>query len=433
MGSLRPCAARGAWVREAALNAVQEQSAPHARVPSLSQLRAFAAAVEFRSVSQAAAYLARSQPAVTQAIAALEERFGAPLFLRQRAGLVPTDAGVIVSARVRRYFAEVRGAVLACGADRGWTGSHVDLIVNRLTRPLTNALLLIDECGSVPRAAKLLDQREVTLRKTVASLETELGVTLFDRDLHGVNTNQVGKALAARLRLAIREIEAALDEVNQGLGVGNGKILAGAMMLAGNHLLTSVLERFTRLHPHASVSVMNASYDVLLDRLKRGVIDFVVGLQYRPSAADNVLEQVIASDPFVLAVRRGHPLTAQAVGKAELAQYPWVLSAPGAVRRDAFEQLFAESVKPIGRVETHSIVTILSLLANSDAIAILTRSELLLDQQLGGRLEALDFGPLGTDSSIALTTRRGWLPTRLQTAFTQCVLDVAREGLALEH
>jgi LysR family transcriptional regulator of gallate degradation len=405
-----------------------ETGLPYAELPSPSQLRAFASAAESRSISRGAADLARSQPAVTQAIANLEASFGVPLFLRQRSGLVLTDAGLIVHNRVCRYFAEVRGAVLECGSERGWSGTRVDVIVNRLTRPLTTALLLIDELGSIPRAAKLLQQREATLRKTMASLEAELGVKLFNRDSYGVTSNPRGKILAMRLRLATRELESAREEVNAGFGIENGQILAGAMMLAGNQLMTTVLQRFTRLHPQASVSVTNASYDILLDRLKRGAIDFVVGLQNGPSPEDNVVEQVIAADPFVLAVRRGHPLTTRpALSRDDLAQYDWVLSSPGAVRRSAFEQLFAMMPKPIGRVETHSIVTILSLLANSDAIAILTRSELLLDQQLGHRLEALEFGPLQMDSSIAMTTRRGWLPTRLQTAFAQCIMETSRD------
>lgn len=398
---------------------------PYGNVPSLSQLRAFVSVAESRSISRGAAQLARSQPAVTQAIANLETAFGVPLFLRQRSGLVLTDAGMTLHNRTHRYFTEVRGAVLACiAAEQDCTASRVDIIVNRLTKPLTTALMLIDEYGSIPRAAQLLHQREATLRKAVASLEAELGTKLFNRDFHGVTTNHHGKLLAARLRLATRELESAREEVNARLGVENGRILAGAMMLAGNQLMTSVLERFTRSHPQASVSVMNASYDVLLDHLKRGSIDFVVGLQNRPAPEENVVETLIAADPFVLAVRKGHPLTARAtVRKADLQQYDWVLSAPGAVRRDAFEMLFADTTKPIGRVETHSIVTILSLLANSDSIAILTESELQLDQQFGGRLEALNFGPLEHDSSIALTTRRGWLPTNLQDAFARCVLD----------
>ncbi|WP_206239621.1 LysR substrate-binding domain-containing protein [Novosphingobium terrae] len=398
-------------------------------LPSQSQLRAFAAVAQSRSISRGAADLARSQPAVTQAIAMLEAALGAPLFIRQRAGLVLTDAGLILDNRVRRYFSEMRGAVLECGADRGWTSAQANGIVHRLTRSLTTALLLIDEFGSLADAARLLDQRETTLRKAASSLEAELDMRLFKREAHGITTNMQGKVLATRLRLAMRELESAREEINAGFGIENGRILIGAMMLAGNHLLNSVLQRFTAQHPQARVSVMNATSDVLLDGLKRGSIDFAVGLQHHPSPADNVLEQVIAEDPFVLAARRDHPLAARAaIRTTDLAQYDWVLARPGAVRRAAFETLFAGQTRPTARVETHSIITILSLLGGSDALAIMTRSELFLEQQLGGRLVALEFGPLETPSRIAVTTRRGWLPTRLQAAFARCLHDHAREA-----
>jgi LysR family transcriptional regulator, regulator for genes of the gallate degradation pathway len=397
-------------------------------LPSLSQLRAFASVAESRSISRGAADLARSQPTVTQAIANLEASMGAPLFLRQRSGLVLTDAGLILQNRVSRYFAEVRGAVMECGGDRGWTGPQVNAIVNRLSRSLTTALLLIDQFGSLAYAAKALDQREATVRKAVGVLEAELGMKLFDRDAHGISTNTQGKILATRLRLAMRELEAAREEVNAGFGIESGRILVGAMMLAGNHLLNSVLQRFTALHPQARVSVMNATSDVLLDGLKRGSIDFAVGLQNRPSMADNVLEQVIADDPFVLAVRRDHPLaTRNRITTTDLAQYDWVLARPGAVRRAAFEALFGNEEKPTARVETHSIITILSLLGSSNAIAIMTQSELILEKQLGGRLVPLNFGPLETGSRIAVTTRRGWLPTQLQAAFARCLHEHSRD------
>jgi len=403
--------------------------APYNYLPSLPQIRAFNAVAESRSMSLGAIDLGRSQPAVTQAIANLEASFGVPLFLRQRSGLILTDAGLILHNRVRRFFAEVRGAVVKCGSDRGWKGPQIDVIANRLTKSLIVALLLIDEFGSLGHAARLLNQRVAALRKAVRSLEEDLETTLFKRGPHGISVNAQGKLLATRLRLAVRELEAAREEMNAGFGIETGHILVGAMMLAGNHLLTSVLQRFTSRYPQARVSVLNATYDVLLDRLKRGSIDFTVGLQNHPTPADNVLEQVIASDPFVLAVRRGHPLTKRTViNTTHLVQYDWVLARPGAVRRAAFDRLFRNGPRPTARVETHSIVTIVTLLAESDAIAIMTQSELILEKKLGGNLVALDFGPLESDSRIAVMTRRGWMPTHLQDAFARCLHSHAQDA-----
>lgn len=404
---------------------------PYGYLPSLPQIRTFRSVAESRSISLAAVELARSQPAVTQSIANLEAAYGMPLFLRQRSGFILTDAGLILHNRVQRFFTEVRGAVSECGGDRGWTAPQIDAIANRLTKSMIVALMLIDEFGSLGHAAKLLNQREAALRKAVRSLEADLETTLFSRGTHGINSNLQGKRLATRLRLAVRELESAREEMNAGLGVETGCILVGAMILAGNHLLTSVVQRFTSQYPHARVSVLNATYDVLLDGLKRGSIDFAVGLQNHPTPADNVLEEVIASDPFVLAVRRGHPLTRQkTISTADLAQYDWVVARPGAVRRAAFDMLFNSRSRPTMRVETHSIVTIVMLLADSDAIAIMTQSELDLEKKLGDRLVALDVGPLKPESHLAVTTRRGWLPTQLQLAFARCLHSHAQQAQA---
>jgi DNA-binding transcriptional LysR family regulator len=70
-------------------------------------------------------------------------------------------------------------------------------------------------------------------------------------------------------------------------------------------------------------------------------------------------------------------------------------------------------------VETYSLPTITSILANSDRMAILTRSELEAARQQGQRLEALDFGPIEPSTAIGVTIRKDWHPTHLQRIFLE--------------
>jgi len=58
-----------------------------------SQLQAFVAVAEHGSFSEAALELQLSQPAISHAIATLEEELGVPLFSRGRHGAVLTPAG----------------------------------------------------------------------------------------------------------------------------------------------------------------------------------------------------------------------------------------------------------------------------------------------------------------------------------------------------
>jgi DNA-binding transcriptional LysR family regulator len=73
-------------------------------VPSFRQLRAFEAVARLEGVSAAAREINLSQPAVTQAMRALERRLDARLFERRRSGCYVTDVGAVLLPRVRRFF-----------------------------------------------------------------------------------------------------------------------------------------------------------------------------------------------------------------------------------------------------------------------------------------------------------------------------------------
>ena len=67
-----------------------------------SELEKFLAVAEAGKIVTAADRLAVSQPALTRAIAALESRFGAPLFERRPTGVRPTALGVVAAEQARR-------------------------------------------------------------------------------------------------------------------------------------------------------------------------------------------------------------------------------------------------------------------------------------------------------------------------------------------
>jgi DNA-binding transcriptional LysR family regulator len=62
-----------------------------------------------RSVSRAAERLGLAQPTVTRSLREIEDIFMAPLFTRNRRGLEPTSAGLLVLARARLALADAEG------------------------------------------------------------------------------------------------------------------------------------------------------------------------------------------------------------------------------------------------------------------------------------------------------------------------------------
>jgi DNA-binding transcriptional LysR family regulator len=89
----------------------------------MSELRVFVAVLEHRSFRKAAAVLHLTQPAVTKAIAGLEQMLGVALFDRASDGVVPTAHGLSFAPRAVAVFEELRRAAqelaLVSSGERG--------------------------------------------------------------------------------------------------------------------------------------------------------------------------------------------------------------------------------------------------------------------------------------------------------------------------
>ncbi|MFN3226089.1 MAG: LysR family transcriptional regulator [Hyphomicrobiales bacterium] len=79
-------------------------------------LRAILAGIEQKSFSRAANELGLSQPAISRQLKKLEQQAGAPLFVRQGRGLVPTEAGEALADYARKIVALNDEAARAVGA-----------------------------------------------------------------------------------------------------------------------------------------------------------------------------------------------------------------------------------------------------------------------------------------------------------------------------
>src|SRR6202007_3316574 len=74
-----------------------------------------------------------------------------------------------------------------------------------------HVFLTVVQCGSMAKAARQLSVTQPAISKSVADLESTLGVKLLDRGSQGVEPTDYGKAFARR-GLAV------FDELRQGVG-----------------------------------------------------------------------------------------------------------------------------------------------------------------------------------------------------------------------
>lgn len=77
-------------------------------IPNLRHLRAFCEVARSSGITQASKRIYLSQPAITQAIARLEQQLQTRLFERRSNGMRPTAAGSLFLVRIERALAHLR-------------------------------------------------------------------------------------------------------------------------------------------------------------------------------------------------------------------------------------------------------------------------------------------------------------------------------------
>jgi LysR family transcriptional regulator, regulator for genes of the gallate degradation pathway len=383
---------------------------------SLRHLKLFESVARLSSVRRASEECHLSQPAVTQAIAKLEDEIGVSLLERGASGSYLNDLGVIFQRRTERLFAQIEQALI----DLGVPTAQAPLLASRITRSQIRSLTAIAENGSFAQAARALGVSQATLSRAARDLERDLRKPLYQRTACGIAATPAGAELARRLKLATREIEWGIEELDSARGSLRGQVVIGAMQLAGSFLLASVLNEFISTYPHANVRISNGSSGAMLRSLRGGDVDFVIGLLRDPSPED-LVEEPLAEAPYVIVARQGHPLfRKRSITLDDLSAYDWMVGTAGSGRRVCFDALFAGRGKPQARVETSSLPTIRLVLSRSDCLTLLTSYELIYEDDA---LAAIPYGPIEPVHSIGVTMRNNWLPTQLQVNFLRLIRE----------
>ena len=373
---------------------------------NLRHLAAIARIAELGTMSAAAHAVNLTQPALTQALARIEAQLGLPLFERRHDGMDPTAAAELLVPRIRAAQAQI-------------PGPHVTM--SRL-----RALLALADSGSYSAAAQRTGISLPSLHRAVGDLALALRRKLVERHGRAVGLTEAGAALARAFRLARVELEAGLAELEALQGHETRRIVVGAMPLSRARVLPAAVSRFIRRHPRVRVSIVEGSRAELVEPLRNGVIDLMVGALREPLLEPELAQEALFHDRPAIIARKGHPLGGRTPALADLAAYPWVIAGPGAPLRDSWAQLFmaAGLEPPPVPIESGSVMTIRQLLIDSDLLTLLSPDQVAVELEAGW-LTSLGEAPPGHERTIGVTTRAGWRPTAVQAEFLDDLRAVA--------
>jgi LysR family transcriptional regulator of gallate degradation len=393
-------------------------------IPNLRHLHVLSEVARHGSVSAAARRVHLSQPAVTQAVAALERELGTALFQRSAQGVAPTPAGALCIARVDRAIGQLRDGI----ADASRSPAAGSDPLRAITTAQLEALVAVVEQGAFGRAARASGVARTTVHRAARQLERAIGARLFESTSHGVRPTREAERLARRARLAAAELAQARAEIASLAGIDRGVTVIGAMPLARSVIVPAAVLAFAVLRPRHQISILDGPYESMLDALRRARADVLVGA-LREAPPEDVRQEHLFDDPLAIIVRTGHPLArgrarARRLSADALASFPWIAPRKGSPLRRHFDRLFADAIRaPLAvPVECNSLVAARGLLLASDRMMLLSASQVHHEIQ-AGQLVALPHPAGRVVRGIGLTVRADWRPTPVQEELLQALRD----------
>ena len=388
-------------------------------------LRHFHAVAEIArqgSVRKAAGAIHLSQPALTQALAQMEEALGRRLFERTHGGMAATAATKLLVDRIDRAFAWLAAAEQLFG------GAPLRRLVTRIQ---LQALIAAVDSDSISVAARRLGTHQPSVTRAIRDLETVCGQPLLNRSPQGVEATREARELARFAGLALAELKQGLDAFRESHGQIDGRIVVGSLPLARTTLVPMAVTRLLERYPDVKLKVVDGPYMEMLQELRSGRLDMIVGALRTPPPAE-IRQEMLFNDALSLVVRPGHPLQGKAsISPDDLAALDWVLAPEGTPARRLFQSYFASQELPSPRhvVECSSLVVARGLLQRSDRAALLSLA------QVGHEVETGQLAVLGkplpeTERPIGLALRADWRPTLAQDTFLQLLKEVVGESFS---
>lgn len=380
---------------------------------NLRHLRAMAAIARLGSMTAAAQAISITQPAITQALAKLESQLDHQLFERRPDGMTKLPAATIFAPRVEAALEHI--------------GSR------RVTMASLRAMIALADAGSYVEASVATGLAEPSLHRAVRDLSLALKRTLVERRGKGIALTEQGRRTARSFRLARAELESGLSELAALSGRETGRIAIGAMPLCRARLLPTAVAAFHQKLPESETIIVEGSFRELIEPLRDGQIDVMIGALRPMAPADDVVQRALFVDRLVVLGRKEHPLASLEgeVAIADLARFPWTISAPGTPLRIQWELLFASAgvVPPRVPVESGSVIANREILRKSDFLTLLSPDQVAVELEAGWLIKICE-APGNLERTIGTTTRAGWRPTAMQSTFLE-TLDESAKSISL--
>lgn len=277
------------------------------------------------------------------------------------------------------------------------------------------------EAGGFARAAERLALSRSAVGKSIARLETRLGVRLFHRTTRTQSLTEEGQAYYERCLRALEELRVGESMLDSGRREVVGRLRVTMPVLLGRYCVAPLLVEFAKDHPKLELHLCfnDRPVDLVAERfdlaVRNGALGQGNGLHARRLAA---WRKVLCASPAYLEAR-GRPATIASLSEHDALVhwhagqvYPWLLS-------DSDTE--PNEVRPGGRLRFDDLQAIADAAAAGMGLAWLPYWLVRKRIADGSLVTIWDEQPTATMDSYAVWPTTEYVPLRLRLAIDMLV------------
>lgn len=218
-----------------------------------------------------------------------------------------------------------------------------------------HAFAVAAETENFTKAARRLHLSQSAISQQIRSLETYLGIPLFQRSGRSVYLTDAGRTLLPMAQQVLRltqQIEETMQSLQQEVF---GHIVIGCTTTAGKYILPLIVAAFRQRYPNVQVTIENCSDGPVLDLLTNQQVH--LGVSSTQIAHPDVECQPFFVDQVVMVVPADHQLTHRScVHPSDLLGIPFILREPKSSTYLMLQQALAEHGVPIDQLQVVMVV-----------------------------------------------------------------------------
>ncbi len=202
------------------------------------------------------------------------------------------------------------------------------------------------ELRSFSKAGLELFLSQPTISAHVSSLESELGVRLFDRLGRGILPTTAANVLYRHAQEVFRSLDVARAELQLLQERVSGELALGGSTIPAHYMLPRMLADFMGRYPDITLHMTVGDTEDVATQVADGeiLVGMVGGRTGHPDLRfDAVLEDelVVIATPELLS-RSGRPATGKALTGTDIMHLPWVVREAGSGTRRAFDSALSD-------------------------------------------------------------------------------------------